>query len=374
MSNHSPKLAVKSKIPELDFVRAFAIIAVVLIHSTSEATVIPESGSLTQIFFYTVNKLGAFAVPVFIILSGIVLFYRYFDQWKASDSLTFYKKRIISVVYPYLAFSLLYYFFYQYLYNGKIFFDSRAFLDLLPLGDAAYHLYYMIIIIQFYLLFPIFITLAKQSRLFERYLILIGLLIQGGFYVYIHWFNTTIPNRASISLTYFALFLIGAAIGIHYSKISAWIERNLKWIILLTILIAITHVGMHSAGTYWRIKIENTWYMLVYNAYALLMTIALIGIGKWILKRSPMLSKPFIRLGKVSFGVYLVHPAVLSSYKMYFPASGGTLAFSLNVFIGFIAALFGTWLIVEAYYLIKQTIRPSKKRPAKPIANTGESA
>lgn len=352
----------RPKINELDFVRAIAIIAVVLIHATSEATILPAAGSITQKFFYSINTLGAFAVPVFIILSGIVLFYKYYDSWRFRDSITFYKKRIMSVLYPYLVFSVFYYLYYQIKYTDGVTFDIRAFAGLLPYGDAFYHLYYMSIIFQFYLLFPIIISLTKRFRWFESSLVLIGVLIQGGFYVYFTWFNN-ISNRATMSVTYFALFLAGAVIGIHYHKISKWIERNSLWLIPLGILTGALYVGMFWSVKYYGASIQNTWFMLVYNAYALLMAIALIGAGKFVLKLSPKLSKPVLRLGKASFGVYLLHPLVLNTYKTYFPPTGGSVVvFSFNIFMGFMAGLFITWLLVEIYYLIKKMIMPSAKK------------
>ncbi|TCZ76870.1 acyltransferase [Paenibacillus albiflavus] len=351
----------RPKINELDVVRAIAIIAVVLIHSTSEATVLPAAGSLLHKFFYWTNTLGAFAVPVFVIISGIVLFYKYYDQWTARDSITFYKKRVISVVYPYLAFSIFYYLFNQILFSQTVTVDIGAFLNLLPWGKAGYHLYYMILICQFYLLFPILMTLTKKSRLFERNLALIGLLIQGGFYVYVHWFHN-IPHRATLSVTYFALFLIGAVIGIHYHTIVKWIERHTLWLMPLAILTGCLYVGLNWSLKYDQVPIETTWIMLAYNTYALLMAVALIGAGKHLMKLSPKVSTIMLRLGKASFGVYLLHPAILSLYKRFFPPSGGVAAFSFNILGGFLTALLLTWLLVEIYYLLKKRIMPSKKK------------
>jgi len=251
MSAPTSNLA-RPKITEIDIVRAFAIFAVVLIHATSEATYIPAAGTVSQKFFYSINQFGAFAVPTFILISGLVLFYKYYDKWTARDSLHFYGKRLISVVYPYLAFSAFYLVYYGYQNTGQLAFDIPTFLDKLPWGDASYHLYYMIIIFQFYLLFPLLITLAKSTRV-STGLVVIGIIVQGGFY----WatYKITVPHGATLFITYFALFLIGAAIGIHYAKVSAWARRYWIPLCILALLVGATYVGLLWGDRYYKTSV-----------------------------------------------------------------------------------------------------------------------
>ena len=57
------------KLKEIDFLRAFAILAVVIIHLTSDFLVYPKDSS-TYITFGILNKSLQFAVPLFIFISS----------------------------------------------------------------------------------------------------------------------------------------------------------------------------------------------------------------------------------------------------------------------------------------------------------------
>jgi len=354
----------RPKIAEIDVVRAVAILAVILIHATSEGTYIPTFGSSTQKLFFSVNMFGSFAVPVFIFISGLVLFYGYFDRWKPIDSFKFYGKRLISVVYPYLVFSLFYFLYFPLLFTGKMSLSVSSFLDQLPWGDAGYHLYYMIIIFQFYLLFPLLITLAKSARLVERGLALIGLAVQVGFYVITY--GQVVQHAPSLFITYFAVFLIGASVGIHYAAVSAWARRNWLWLVALAVLVGAVYVGMFWAARYEKAHIAGYWFRIAYNAFAVSSGIALIGFGKWLIERAPRLSKPVLRLGQVSFGMYLLHPAVLSTFKELVGVPGGITGFRFYIAGGFVVTVAITWLIVEAYYKAKHAIAPPKNARKSP--------
>lgn len=368
----SPSSPRRPKIAEIDIVRAVSILAVVMIHATSRATYLPAAGSMTQKLFFSVNTLGAFAVPVFLFVSGLVLFYSYFDRWKAADTLRFYGKRAISLAYPYLVFSLLYYLFFYVIVAGYPF-DIRSFLGLLPWGHASYHLYFMIIIAQFYLLFPLLIALAKASRGFERGMALIGIAVQFAYHyamgqligTWISPENIFVKHGATLFITYFAVFMIGSAIGIHYAAVSAWVRKHWAGLSLLAILIGLTYVGMFWRVKYFQAKIDADWFKLAYNAYAISMGIALIGFSIWLAERAPKLAIPFMRLGKMSFGVYLLHPFVLYGFGYFFKAPGDTVGFSLITAAGFVCTVAVTWALVELYHGVKKRVMPQRKKASE---------
>lgn len=194
----------RPKLPEIDLIRAIAIIAVVLIHGTSSATLLPI-GSGSQAIFFILNKASLFTVPLFIWISGVVLFYTYYDRWEPGMSRVFWTKRLRRILIPYVLWSLFYYLFNQVMFHGNIRFDLIYFIKLLISGNASYHLYYMVIIVQFYLLFPLLITVVRRSTWLRRGLIPIGIVIQAAAYAFHHGVHP-IPEYASLFVSYTALF------------------------------------------------------------------------------------------------------------------------------------------------------------------------
>ena len=100
------------------------------------------------------NTATKLAVPGFIFISGLTLAYSYKEP-KINNIYLFYKKRFINVVIPYVIWTLIYYLVYIILYNYEI--SLKFFLERLINGSMTYHLYFIIIIIQFYILFPMFL-------------------------------------------------------------------------------------------------------------------------------------------------------------------------------------------------------------------------
>ncbi|HWL26524.1 MAG TPA: acyltransferase family protein, partial [Ureibacillus sp.] len=148
----------KEHINELDITRALAILAVLMIHSTSTpVTTIPYNSHFFIVYVF-LNIFSKFAVPVFIFLSGFVLFYNYISKdFTKQMVIHFYKKRIIQIALPFLFFSVFFYVCANYLatYDLRLTLNqlfSVEFLQKLVIGKAYTHLYYIFIIVQFYVL------------------------------------------------------------------------------------------------------------------------------------------------------------------------------------------------------------------------------
>src|SRR5258708_1395481 len=126
----------KGKIVEFELFRSFAIVAVVMIHSTSQGVGLLNSESKIHIILNFLNKISLYAVPCFIFMSGVVLFYNYYAKWQFKDIMPFYAKRLKFIVVPYVVVSLFYYLFNQRLYAHRITFNLSQFLSLLPWSKA----------------------------------------------------------------------------------------------------------------------------------------------------------------------------------------------------------------------------------------------
>lgn len=140
----------KKRYVEFDYIRVFAAMSIIVIHATSTYIY----GSMMA---YYANQFVRFAVPLFIILSGLLLFLS--DSGKKSNALNFYKKRARKMIIPFIVWTAFYIVFsnISIIKAGKFgLYDFMAlFFKGLIYGNGYDHLYFMTIIIQLYLLYPI---------------------------------------------------------------------------------------------------------------------------------------------------------------------------------------------------------------------------
>ncbi|MEK3882554.1 acyltransferase [Paenibacillus sp. PL2-23] len=340
----------KQHIVELNVVKAVAIIAVLLIHVTADPRVGVPWGSASAPFYMLANQLSMFAVPVFILINGLVLFYRYHDDWSFAQAMEFYKKRLKFIVIPYVIWALIYYLYRQALSQQPVSFDLLEFVDQLRWGETGYHLYFMIIIIQFYLVFPLLMAVVRWLRLKPRHLVILGLLVQGVFYS-IHHYVKPFENAAKLLPNYAIVFGVGAAIGMCYGAFAKK-SGGVWWTFALTVFVGFTYLLMliaHRDGTsYWPPA-----YVILYNLYGVLAGISLIWIGRMVMDRSARVGRWLLALGAASFGIYLVHPAVLSTWKTIFNPPPQHVFYHPYIAVTLLVVLAIPWLIVLVTQKIK---------------------
>jgi surface polysaccharide O-acyltransferase-like enzyme len=150
------------RLREIDFIRAVAALSVIAIHITASFVTDTALGRAW-------NEIMRYAVPLFIILSGIVLYHAEMGRPRLSY-LKFQRKRMGKVLIPYVLWTLLY-----VLYIARQFLRENGFegiprlvsptLDHLWYGTAFYHLYFLIITFQLYLLYPLLRDMMNRKPL-----------------------------------------------------------------------------------------------------------------------------------------------------------------------------------------------------------------
>lgn len=136
------------KITKVQVFRALAIIAVVMIHTTPEGA--------CQIY---IKPFINFAVAIFLFLSG------YLTSAKSDNWMMFYRKRIIRVIIPYLIWTIIYSI-SDFRYNGFVGLAKN-----LLSANATTTLYYIFVYIQFVLLTPLLLRLARSRYRYIGWLI-----------------------------------------------------------------------------------------------------------------------------------------------------------------------------------------------------------
>lgn len=127
------------------------------------------------LFFVVLESFLPYEVPLFVFLSGVVLYYNY--AGRALPIFEFWKKRVTSTSFPFVFWSVLFY--AIYVKAGLYALDLNVFLLAILRGTATYHLYFVIIIMQFYLLFPLLKVLFDKCPFWVMLLLGITLNLVG---------------------------------------------------------------------------------------------------------------------------------------------------------------------------------------------------
>jgi surface polysaccharide O-acyltransferase-like enzyme len=134
----------KERIKSIDSLRGLAILAVLLIHTTTRSLEASNFNIVGFSWTLFLNQITRFAVPLFIIISGFVLELSYHEEsyW------LFIKKRFSKIFVPYTLWSIFY---YLLIYNQ----NHDSFIRVILTGNASYQLYFIPTLCIFYITFPI---------------------------------------------------------------------------------------------------------------------------------------------------------------------------------------------------------------------------
>ena len=131
----------------IEVARVLGILAVVFIH-TFEQTV-PDAQ--TTVFYQFISPLIRFVVPLFFIISGFVLGIHHRDPGYRVDRRSFWRRRLTTLVVPFLAWNVLYMLILE-VAQGQPIADVQTLLSLLT---GYMHLYYVFVLLQFLVLYTL---------------------------------------------------------------------------------------------------------------------------------------------------------------------------------------------------------------------------
>jgi peptidoglycan/LPS O-acetylase OafA/YrhL len=176
----------------------------------------------------------------FFFISACMLTYAYMNLGR-SDLKRFYWRRFVSVGIPYLCWTLIYFFWGFRDTNYASVSAALAHLgDLLAHG--YYQLYFLLVIMQFYVVFPLVLALLKRTRGHHGLVLAITALVQLGVCVVTHWnvLPKVLVTYAQENSLEYVLYLIGGGIvAFHLHEVDRWVRRNAHLVIALTLLAAI---------------------------------------------------------------------------------------------------------------------------------------
>lgn len=235
----------EKRLTEIDYLRALACLAVIVVHISAGYLFLGTTGELTRIMLLFLNRALIFVVPAFLFITGLVLTYLY--QKREFNYFPFLKRRLGGVLFPYFFWAIIFYTFF--ISQGIYGFSLSFFLKKLLYGDLVYHFYFVILIVQFYLLFPLLRGLLQKYNSFL--MLVIFLLGNVLFMKYIYF-----PYVDRFFLQYLCFFVFGCYFALNYQKTKKKVYRLRFPITVLYLLLSILladqfyrYEFLHEAGS-----------------------------------------------------------------------------------------------------------------------------
>jgi peptidoglycan/LPS O-acetylase OafA/YrhL len=289
------------RLVEIDYLRAIACISVIIVHITAGYLFLDTTGELTRLVFLFLNRALVYVVPAFLFISGLVLTYNY--QHKTFNYFQFITKRTKNIIMPYFFWTVIFYviFVQQRVYE----FSLAFFLEKFFLGDLVYHLYFIVLIIQFYLLFGIFKWLFQK---YNSFLLLVTMFVLNVLFMKYIYF----PYVDRFFMQYLCFFALGCFFATNYQQLKKHMYSyryiSLVAYLVLSILLAqqfYANVILQKAGNPFRANLLWLLFSLVAILFyfSLALVLARSNLGK---------SKSFLlKVSDSSYYIYLGHPLML---------------------------------------------------------------
>jgi peptidoglycan/LPS O-acetylase OafA/YrhL len=177
----------------------------------------------------------------FFFVSACMLTYAYADPRRAGWR-RFYWRRFVSVGVPYLCWTAIY---YVYTLPAAHYPSTSRALWAIPhlLYTGYYHLYFLLVIMQFYLVFPLVLMLLRRTTGRHGLVIAVAVLLQVLLVTGMHWEILPPWLRgvwAQREAPTYLLYLIGGAVAAcHLQEVHDWLRRNAWLVIGLTLASAL---------------------------------------------------------------------------------------------------------------------------------------
>lgn len=331
----------RSRLIGSDVLRALATVGVILIHASAWGPSAP---------YASVNLVARFSVPVFAVLTGLLLGYQYRDRARGLD---FARRRLSRSVLPWLVWAPIYLLLNAYLFGSMKFTGTSLSLFW---AEGAGHLWYLLLVPQLYALFLVWprrgvwplavgaMVLQTALCVWRTYGPLPGgvietLSLQYSFLLFPYWIG---------------YFGVGVAIGQTWRPLGTRV-RVTAAILGPFAIVASAYLLLQDdfAGAKWQGFVQGTgaFQNPVLPAFVFSIVVWFIAIGPAVVKRSRAVAAVVRPLSDLSLGVYILHPIfVYLAGRVVGHALGGSMAvsalvFSAIVLVALVASLILTRLI-----------------------------
>ncbi len=184
----------------------------------------------------------------FLFISACMLTYGYQDLTRIGYGY-FYRRRAVAVALPYACWTLIY--FWLTLPAGLTPWSGIAHFAYL-FGTGYYQLYYLVVIMQFYLVFPALFWLVRKARGHHLALVLASLAVQVAVTSLMHW-NVLPPQMrgfwATREIVSYPFYLVsGMVVALRLDAVHRWVCRHGWRIFAATVAAAVVAEAWYVAA------------------------------------------------------------------------------------------------------------------------------
>jgi peptidoglycan/LPS O-acetylase OafA/YrhL len=313
----------KAHLDAVDVVRVLTVALVIAVHVVSQQPggIVAANGAVLIVMHVSRQ--------VFFLLTTFVLAYSYRDRPPQRWSV-FWRRRYLLVGVPYLVWSAVY-----FVADGHHLWPLGpalgGFAHDVAEGTARYHLYFLLVTMQVYLIFPLLLWLLHATRRWHAWLLAVAVGYQIVVYAAIEHpvkaglLSWWLHNPSSLLPSYLGFVIIGGIAACHTDRFLGWTRARSRWIYAGCGLAIAAGVAVFLVGVLW--YRQPPWAVssvfqpvVVVESLAIAWTYLALGMA-WQDRGTP--ARRLVRSGaEASFGVYLAHPLLLQALLLISATTG----------------------------------------------------
>ncbi len=291
----------RSKKTDIIFLNILFCLLVIFIHISSEVVINAPKNTYFFKTVFSLQRLSHFVVQGFLLLSGLKLFLTKRDN---INYFKYYISRFTRVIVPYIIWVIIYYIYFCS--ENYYTFSVAELLNQLLFGRLSAHFYFVIILVQFDLLAPLWMYLFKRGNAAVHIAFSLMITVISSQYLapilslLLPSFNFDVSN---CFLKYQVYYTAGCFIGLHYEQFKNYLKNSILPLTLSFLACAFLNVTL-SLKT---LDASPQWLELIHIMYSMSAILFFYMLAQFL----SFLAKPFTLVDKASYGIYLIHCLII---------------------------------------------------------------
>ncbi len=297
---------------EIHYIRAIASLMVLLVHVS--AAYFYQHGKQYNDYTFFINQISRFGTPMFAMISGFLLFYQ--TRKKGFKLNKFVSSRFTKIGIPFLIWSIFYLLFSYFALKINPMKDgSNLFLVNFLSGNAFHHLYFIALVFQFYLIFPL-LQLIRSKIVWPLILILAAIInwyfVKVDVSAFFEGMPALVISQRAFLPEWIFFFVFGGFLAYYWEPLQSFSKKfkfSLSLVAVMVVILAV--MEYRSVGSIPSNRVTNFINIPI-------LTLFMAGIMDS-LKKINIFDKFLKEIGSLSMAIYLIHPFVINIFDRFAP-------------------------------------------------------